>query len=99
MKVKEKDLMLRFLDLLGSKWAKNEKRFNIREYACNEFFDLTSDIDVILMFMPKNHPKRKAFLKAKEIITLKGNAFWIGTRDILTNLAIKTGGVGKELEW
>jgi len=94
--VKEKDILIKAYDLFGSRWARNEPE--IKDYACNEYFDLTNDIDIILLFMPRNHPDRKIWETAKKIIKLKGNAIWIGTRDVLTNLAIKTGGV-KEYDW
>jgi len=94
-----KDLMLRFLDLLGAKWRRQEKEMPIQDWACNEWFDLVSDIDVVLMFMPKNHPERKNWELARKVALIKGTAYWIGTRDVLTNLAIKTGGAYKEVDY
>lgn len=103
--MKDKELYQR-LSLLGAKWAEIETKLSLRDWAGNEWFDLTSDIDVILALLRKNHPMRKIIEKAKMITKIKGTAWYIGNcrqyGDHITPLAILAGhieAVKWEEEW
>lgn len=97
--MREKELFYR-LTMLGSKWAEKEKDLPIRDWAGNDNWDDTSDIDIFLLLLRKDHPKRKLFELAKKILRLKGVAQYVGTSreygDRLTPLAILAGEIKQE---
>jgi len=102
-----KDYEIKSIQYLGAKWKKKVKEAiargedvdDIENYACNSaFYDLV-DIEDIEMLLPKNCLEY-AFLQLLKRMTMReGTAYYIGSADILTNLAIKAGEVEEFDEW